>query len=208
MNWNVLVSKSDTSVSSSFTRNSCYRCWCGVSTETCRMTVTLILVQVLRHLQDKPNVECGGPPSLSDQRPPAWRQLPYQQSAALQSCCTGTPSALPASYHKVCVIFARCMHRKCVLCKGSSEITFWRSAFYVPACSAATARELLVSVLHVITLHKYPPPTEWYVKAGLCFYLYFLVSYNFSLAWTAIAINHQISKGFFWLVGFLLKITS
>lgn len=140
------------------------------------------------------------PPSLSDQRPPARQRLPSQQSTALQPCCTETPSLVPASYHEVRVTFAGCMHRKYVSCKGSSKISFWSSAFYAPTCLAATARRLMVSAFHVI-LHKYSPPTEWYVKAGLHFSLYFLVSCNFSLAWTGITINHQISKGVFgWLV--------
>lgn len=76
------------------------------------MTVTLVLVQVLRHLQDKASMRRGGPPSLSDRGPPAWWQLPSQQSSALQPCCARTPSLLPASDHKVRVIFARCLHRK------------------------------------------------------------------------------------------------
>lgn len=40
------------------------------------------------------------------------QQLPSQQSTALQPCCAGAPSLLPASYHKLCVSFARGMHRR------------------------------------------------------------------------------------------------
>lgn len=119
-----------------------------------------------------------------NQGTPAWLQLLPQQS--LDPC-------------KVCV------QKICLVWRVEQDL-FVQLRFLCACLLSCNSKGINGFCLHVI-LHTYPPPAEQSVKAVPHFYLYVFVSCNFSVAWSGIARNHQISEGLFfvWLGFFTLK---
>lgn len=124
----------------------------------------------------------------------AWPEATWLASAAISAercfatlLCRNSISLTSLLSQAVCDLCWVHAQKICLVQRVKQDLCLEVSLLYTYFLSCK--RELMVSVLYVI-LHKYPPPTEWYVKVGLHLYFYFLVSYGCSLVWTGITINH------------------